>query len=114
MLFRSYAVQRQQRVLATVHLAKRTVWSLAEARASLERLVGMTEAEDWSCLDDYLLSYVVDPSQRATVFASSFAAALELVREGEMELNQKEAFAPLYFRKRPPQAAMPAPDMTVE
>jgi len=25
------------------------------------------------------------------------------VREGEMELNQKEAFAPLYFRKRPPQ-----------
>jgi segregation and condensation protein A len=113
-LLTAYAVQRQQRVLATVHLTKRTVWSLAEARASLERLVGMTEAEDWSCLDDYLLSYVVDPSQRATVFASSFAAALELVREGEMELNQKEAFAPLYFRKRPPQAAMPAPDMTVE
>ena len=72
-------------------------------------------AEDWSCLDDYLLSYVVDPSQKATVFASSFAAALELVREGEMELNQKEAFAPLYFRKRPPQRrAMPAPDLTVE
>jgi segregation and condensation protein A len=113
-LLTAYAVQRQQRVLATVHLTKRTVWSLAEARASLERLVGMTESEDWSCLDDYLLSYVVDPSQRATVFASSFAAALELVREGEMELNQKEAFAPLYFRKRPPQAAMPAPDMTVE
>ena len=38
------------------------------------------------------------------MFASSFAAALELVREGEVELNQKEAFAPLYFRKRPPQA----------
>ena len=113
-LLTAYSVQRQQRVLATVHLAKRTVWSLAEARASLERLVGMTEAEDWSCLDDFLLSYVVDPSQRATVFASSFAAALEMVREGEMELNQKEAFAPLYFRKRPPQAAMPASDMTVE
>src|SRR6187399_1170105 len=113
-LLTAYAAQRQQRVLATVHLTKRTVWSLAEARASLERLIGIADAEDWSCLDDFLLSYVVDPSQRATVFASSFAAALELVREGEMELNQKEAFAPLYFRKRPPQAAMPAPDMTVE
>lgn len=113
-LLTAYAVQRQQRVLTTVHLARRTVWSLSEARASLERLVGMTESEDWSCLDDFLLSYVVDPSQRATVFASSFAAALELVREGEMELNQKEAFAPLYFRKRPAQAAMPAPDITVE
>src|ERR1700731_4105085 len=113
-LLTAYAAQRQQRVLASVHLARRTVWSLSEARASLERLVGI--AEDWSCLDEYLMSYVVDPSQRATVFASSFAAALELVREGAMELNQKEAFAPLYFRKRPPQAAgaMSAPDLTVE
>jgi segregation and condensation protein A len=110
-LLTAYAAQRQQRVLASVHLAKRTVWSLAEARASLERLVGL--AEDWSCLDEYLISFVVEPSQRATVFASSFAAALELVREGEMELNQKQAFAPLFFRKRPPQAAdaVPTPDL---
>jgi segregation and condensation protein A len=113
-LLTAYAAQRQQRVLATVHLTKRTVWSLAEARASLERLVGV--AEDWSCLDEYLLNYVVDPSQKATVFASSFAAALELVREGEMEINQKQAFAPIYFRKRPPQAAgaMTAPDLSAE
>ena len=113
-LLTAYSAQRQQRVLATVHLTKRTVWSLSEARASLERLIGI--ADDWSCLDDYLLNYVVDPSQKATVFASSFAAALELVREGEMELNQKEAFAPLYFRKRQPQAsgAMSAPELSVE
>jgi segregation and condensation protein A len=112
-LLTAYAAQRQQRVLASVHLAKRTVWSLAEARASLERLIGMADSENWGCLDEFLLTYVVDPSQRATVFASSFAAALELVREGEMELNQKEAFAPLYFRKRPPQAEGPAtaPDL---
>ena len=113
-LLTAYATQRQQKVLATVHLAKRTVWSLSEARASLERLIGI--AEDWSCLDEYLLTYVVDPTQKATVFASSFAAALELVREGEMEINQKEAFAPIYFRKRQPQAsgAMSAPDLSVE
>jgi segregation and condensation protein A len=111
-LLSAYAVQRQQNVLTTVHLARRTVWSLAEARASLERLVGL--AEEWSSLDEYLLKYVADPAQKATVFASSFAAALELVREGGMELNQKEAFAPLYFRKRVAQAsgAMPAPDAT--
>lgn len=97
-LLSAYAAQRQSRVLASVHMARRTVWSLSEARASLERLVGM--AEDWSRLDEYLMNYVVDPSQKATVFASSFAAALEMVREGTMDLNQKEAFAPLYFRKR--------------
>src|SRR4051812_8282772 len=113
-LLTAYAAQRQQRVLATVHLAKRTVWSLSEARASLERLVGM--AQDWSRLDEYLLNYVADPSQKATVVASSFAAALELVREGDMELNQKEAFAPLYFRRRPPPSsgAATAADLSVE
>lgn len=98
-LLTAYATQRQQRVLATVHMTKRTVWSLSEARASLERLVGSAESEDWANLDDYLMRYVVDPSQKATVFASSFAAALELVREGTLDLHQKEAFAPLYFRK---------------
>ena len=116
-LLTAYAVQRQSRVLTSVHLAKRTVWSLAEARASLERLVGMAESEDWDCLDDCLLRYVVEPSQRATVFASSFAAALELVREGKMELNQKGAFAPLYFRKRPQQpapSAVPVPEAPVQ
>jgi segregation and condensation protein A len=98
-LLTSYATQRQQRVLATVHLTKRTVWSLSEARASLERLVGSAESEDWASLDEYLMRYVMDPTQKATVFASSFAAALELVREGTLDLHQKEAFAPLYFRK---------------
>ncbi|MBR1220089.1 segregation/condensation protein A [Bradyrhizobium sp. U87765 SZCCT0131] len=114
-LLSAYAVQRQQRVLASVHLAKRTVWSLAEARATIERLVGM--AEDWSCLDEYLIGYVADPTQRATVFASSFAAALELVREGEVEINQKQAFAPIYFRKRRVEVAadtMAAPDVSAE
>jgi len=115
-LLTAYAAQRQSRVLASVHLARRTVWSLAEARASLERLIGLPESEDWGCLDEYLVRYVAEPTQRATVFASSFAAALELVREGQLELNQKEAFAPIYFRKRPPQQvpAAPAPDAPVE
>jgi segregation and condensation protein A len=106
-LLSAYAMQRQSRVLTTVHLAKRTVWSLSEARASLERLVGM--AEDWSRLDEYLLAYVVDPAQRATIMASSFAAALEMVREGTLDLHQKDAFAPLYFRKPPAQSAQDVP-----
>ena len=116
-LLSAYAIQRQARVVTSVHMAKRTVWSLAEARATLERMVGMTEvSDDWGCLDDYLLDYVAEPTQKATVFASSFAAVLELVREGKLELNQKQAFAPLYFRKRPPNqpGAMAAPDLTVE
>ena len=37
---------------------------------------------------------------RATVFASSLAATLELVREGVVEVHQQAAFAPIYLRKR--------------
>ncbi len=97
-LLSAYSRQRQQTALAHVRVAKRTVWSLAEAREALERLIG--QSSDWSRLDDFLLSYVVDPSLAATVMASSFASTLEMVREGLMEVNQHTAFAPIYVRKR--------------
>jgi len=97
-LLSAYAQQRQRSALSHVRLAKRTVWSLAEARESLERLIG--QAPDWTRLDEYLISFVVEPSLAPTVFASSFASTLELVREGLMEVHQQGAFAPLYVRKR--------------
>jgi len=98
-LLTAYAQQRQRSALAHVRFAPRTVWSLAEAREALERLIG--GAADWSRLDQYLLAYMVEPSLKATVLASSFAATLELVREGRLEMHQHAAFAPLYVRKRP-------------
>ena len=97
-LLSAYAQQRQRSALAHVRLAKRTVWSLAEAREALERLIG--QSSDWARLDQFLLSYVVEPSLAPTVLASSFASTLELVRDGTMEVHQQAAFAPLYVRKR--------------
>ena len=97
-LLAAYAADRQKHALAHVRFAKRTVWSLAEARAAIERLIGMTN--DWSCLDEYLMNYVVEPSMHATVMASSLASTLEMVREGVMEVHQNIAFAPIYIRKR--------------
>jgi segregation and condensation protein A len=108
-LLSAYAQQRQKTALAHVRVAKRTVWSLAEAREALERLIG--QSTDWTRLDQYLISYVVEPSLAPTVFASSFASSLELVREGLMELHQQSPFAPLYVRKRrPPAEGVADPD----
>jgi segregation and condensation protein A len=98
-LLSAYAGQRQKQARAFVRVPKRTVWSLAEAREALERLIG--RATDWCALDEYLIAYMVEPSLAATVRASSFAAMLELVREGNLEVHQHAAFAPLYIRKRP-------------
>ena len=97
-LLSAYAGRRQTQARSFVRMPKRTVWSLAEAREALERLIGVSM--EWSPLDHYLAQYLVDPSQKATVLASTFAATLELVREGHLELNQHAAFAPLYVRKR--------------
>jgi len=97
-LLSAYSQQRQKNALSRVRFAKRAVWSLAEAREALERLIG--QASDWTRLDEYLIKYVVEPTHAPTVFASSFASALELVREGMAEIHQHQAFAPLYVRKR--------------
>ena len=97
-LLSAYASRRQIQSRSVVRVAKRTVWSLAEAREALERLIG--QSMDWSPLDQYLVAYLVEPAMRATVLASSFAAALELVREGQLEAHQQGAFSPLYLRKK--------------
>jgi segregation and condensation protein A len=97
-LLSAYARQRQKHALSRVTLRQRAVWSLAEARASIERLLGF--AQEWTALDDYLLEYCVSPELARTVRASSFSASLELVREGMLDLRQDRAFAPLWVRKR--------------
>ena len=81
---------------ARVSLHKRNVWSLAEAREALERLVG--HLSDWVTLDAYLLEYMVEPSMRPTVLASALSATLEMVREGKLSVRQDEAFAPLWVK----------------
>ena len=93
-----YASRRQIQSRSVVRVAKRTVWSLAEAREALERLIG--QSMDWSPLDQYLVAYLTDPAMHATVLASSFAAALEMIREGRLEAHQQGAFSPLYLRKK--------------
>jgi segregation and condensation protein A len=98
-LLSAYAAERQRRALARVRLTKRAVWSLADARVVLERLLG-TSSDEWSRLDEFLLAYAVEPAMRATALASSLAATLEMVREGAMDVHQSAAFAPIYLRKR--------------
>ncbi|WP_439272500.1 segregation and condensation protein A [Pseudochrobactrum sp. HB0163] len=95
-LLTAYASQRQRQAVSHVQIARRTVWSLKEARVLLVRMVG--ELQDWVTLDAFLLDYIARPEDRATAIASSFAASLELVREGRMEIRQNAAFEPVYMR----------------
>ncbi len=95
-LLTAYAALRQRQMVTNVTIERRTVWSLADARDLLTRLVG--ELSDWTALDHFLLRYLTSPEERRTAIASAFAAALELVREGRMDMRQDGAFQPLYMR----------------
>jgi segregation and condensation protein A len=97
-LLKAYAQQRQRNAVRTLHMEKRTVWSLKEARDELERLLGM--ACDWAPLDQILAEFLVEPEIRRTALASSFTATLEMTREGALEIRQSKSFAPLLVRRR--------------
>ena len=92
----AYARRPRSTRAPSVRFEARVVWSLAEAREALTRLIG--RASDWTELDSWLIDYGVEPKLRRTARASSFSASLELVREGQIELRQDEAFAPLWVR----------------
>ena len=96
-LLTAYATQRQREAVNTVQITRRQVWSLSEAREILTRLMG--KLADWTPLDAFLSEYVVSEDERAGVIASSFAASLEMVREGKLEIRQSETFAPIYLRQ---------------
>lgn len=95
-LLTAYASLRQRQAITNVVIARRKVWSLAEAKTVLYRMIG--ELHEWSALDRYLLRYLADPAERRTMMASTFAASLEMVREGRIEVRQEGAFQPIFVR----------------
>ena len=98
-LLTAYASLRQRQSTTQVTIARRRVWSLADARAILTRMIG--EIGDWTALDHFLLRYLTTPAERVSAIASAFAASLELVREGRLEIRQAGAFEPIYLRSGP-------------
>ncbi len=97
-LLKAYAVQRERGIPNDYTPFERHVWSLQDAREILKRLIG--ESMDWVPLDAYLSDYLALPEERLTALASTFASSLELVRQGEIEIQQSLAFGPLLMRRR--------------
>lgn len=95
-LLSAYALLRQRQAVTQVTIARREVWALSDAREILLRLLG--EDIGWISLDRYLTRYLAADEDRVTAIASSFAASLELVREGKLQIRQDDAFGAIYLR----------------
>lgn len=76
-------------------VAQRDVMTLEEAIERVSALIGARI--EWSTIESFLPEGA-SGTYRKSALASSFVAALELARQGRLELRQKSAFAPLYLK----------------
>jgi segregation and condensation protein A len=94
-LISTYGLVRARSEPAVHIVSRRPVMTLEEALLRVERLLGTSI--DWARLESFLPE-TADASFRRSALASSFVATLELARQGRIEMDQEEAFAPLYIR----------------
>jgi len=88
--------QIKARAMPALHVVhKRHVMTLDEAIERVSRLVG--SAIEWMDIERFLPE-TDDPGFRRSALASSFVATLELARQGKLQLQQDEAFAPLMVK----------------
>jgi segregation and condensation protein A len=77
-------------------VAHRAVMTLEDAIQRVAALLG--QALDWTTLEAFL-PVTADPQYRKSALASSFVAALELARQGRLQIEQEAPFADLLVRK---------------
>jgi segregation and condensation protein A len=96
-LMRGYARIRTRDEFRPLHLGRGAVFTM---EAALERMRGMLgTVAGWAELSAWLPDEWKDaPDRRRSATAGSFAAALELVKAGRLELRQEAAFRPIYLK----------------
>lgn len=88
--------QIRARTQPAMHVvARRAVMTLDEAIDRVSRLIGV-ELE-WARLESFLPEGA-SPALRRSALASSFVAALELARQGRVDIRQEGIFEPIYLR----------------
>ena len=101
-LLNAYCAERSKSVRKRAYRTLvRRAYPLETARKRLEQ--ALKQLDQWRAIDALAppAEHGADAPPAESYLASTFGAALELAREGKMELRQAEAFAPLFVRARP-------------
>jgi segregation and condensation protein A len=97
-LLRAYADQRQRKGPSELRVDPMDLESVEQAIERLRRQLGAVPG--WARLMDFLPDGLETPLQRRSAYAATFAASLELCREGQVDLRQDVAFGPIHLRPR--------------
>ncbi len=102
-LMQGYARIRTRDDFRPFVLDRQHVMTMEQALERMRGLIGF--AGGWTELVSYLPDgWDVDPQRRRSTTAATFAATLELAKEGKIEIRQGEIFSPILIRKKVPDA----------
>lgn len=99
-LMQAYARIRTRDEFRPYAFDRTHVFTMEQALDRMRGLIGF--AGEWTDLSCYLPDgWTSDPTRRRSATASTFAATLELAKQGQIELRQGESFAPISIRRKP-------------
>ncbi|MCQ0971595.1 segregation/condensation protein A [Paracoccus sp. TK19116] len=99
-LMRAYARVKTKDEFRPYAFDRDGVFTMEQALDRVRKLIGF--AGDWTDLADFLPDgWSADPARRRSATAATFAATLELAREGKLELQQDGTFSPITIRRKP-------------
>ena len=100
-LMQGYARIRTKDDFRPFVMDRDSVMTMEQSLARMRTLIGF--AGDWTDIASYLPEgWEIDPVKRRSATAATFAASLELAKEGKIEIRQGETFSPIQIRKREP------------
>ena len=100
-LMQGYARIRTRDDFRPFVLDRAHVMTMEQALDRMRHLIGF--AGDWTDIVSYLPDgWDADPQRRRSTTAATFAASLELAKEGRIEIRQSDSFAPIQIRKKEP------------
>jgi len=98
-LMQGYARLRTKDEFRPFVMDRESVMTMEQALDRMRGLIGF--AGDWTDISSYLPDgWGDDPVRRRSSTAATFAASLELAKEGHIEIRQGDAFAPIQIRRK--------------
>ncbi|MDE3029639.1 MAG: segregation/condensation protein A [Paracoccaceae bacterium] len=98
-LMQGYARIRTRDDFRPFVMDRHNVFTMEQALDRMRGLIGY--AGEWTELVSYLPEgWELDPQRRRSATAAHFAASLELVKAGQIEIRQGETFAPIQIRRK--------------
>ena len=97
-LLKSYANQRYKSAYSSMVIERPAVYAMEEALVRLQRMVGT--AFEWTKLESFLPPEFSKGKNARSGVAGTLAAAMELVREGVLEVQQLAPFGPVFIKNK--------------